>query len=452
MASHGGRARAIGLLITATALPLLSVTAPAHAASSVCGTIAIGRVHGLVSRPAHVMLTLASSYGSTNVSITECSKTSIGTYSQSWQSSGRTGYRGFAPAGAKREGDGKTPTGVFTLGTAFGKGNPGSSNGYITLRPSSCWGSTVGAASYNRYFTGACGPADESMYKYINTAYQQGLLINYNTQPIRQGYGSAIFFHVSTGGTTAGCISTDYNAVVKTIRATRPGDVIVEGVASAVIAGTAGVPNFANGSFVRAVDNGRVYRIAGGAPLWLSSCVQGCVGLTDTTQSVINRMPAVPTNGTFLRAAETGRVYRVAGGAPLWLSSCVAGCAGLVNVNQWTVNTLDHLRAYPADGTLLRAAENGRVYRAAGGAPLWLSSCVAGCAGLVNVNQWTVNTLDHLRAYPADGTLLRAIETGRVYQVAKGSPTWLSHCPAQGCIAMVIVDQWTIDTRDHLRP
>jgi L,D-peptidoglycan transpeptidase YkuD (ErfK/YbiS/YcfS/YnhG family) len=399
-------------------------------------------------------MTLAPSYGSTSVTITECAKTTTGAYSQLWQSAGRTGYQGFAAAGTKREGDGKTPTGVFTFGTAFGRSNPGSANGYITLQPRSCWGSTVGTANYNRYFTGVCGSADESMYKYISTAYQQGLLINYNTQPIRSGYGSAIFFHVSTGGTTAGCISTDYSTVVNTIRTTRPGDVIVEGVSSAVIAATPGVPSpsFANGSFVRASDDGRVYRIVGGAPLWLSSCVQGCTGLTNTTQSVIDRLPAVPTNGTFLRAAETGRVYRIVGGAPLWLSSCVQGCTGLVNVDQWTVDKLDHLRAYPVGGTFLRAAETGRVYRVAGGAPLWLRSCVDECTGLVNVDQWTVDKLDHLRAYPADGTLLHAAETGRVYQVAGGSPTWLRQCPGQGCIAMVNVNQWTIDTRDHLRP
>lgn len=240
MVDHCGRLLTIGLVTTATAIPLLGVAAPADAAaSSVCGSISAGRVHGLSSRPSHVTMALTPSYGSTNVTITECTKTGSGAYSQSWQSAGRTGYRGFAAAGAKREGDGKTPTGVFTFGTAFGKSNPGAINGYITLRPTSCWGSTVGTASYNRYFTGVCGKADESMYKYINTAYQQGLLINYNTQPIRQGYGSAIFFHVSTGGTTAGCISTDSNTVVKTIRAARPGDVIVQGVSSALLAAPA---------------------------------------------------------------------------------------------------------------------------------------------------------------------------------------------------------------------
>jgi len=84
-----------------------------------------------------------------------------------------------------------------------------------------------------------CGKADESMYNYVNKAYSQGLVINYNTQPVRRGFGSAIFFHVSTGGSTAGCISTDYGTVVKAIRATRPGDVIVQGVTSTMIPGAA---------------------------------------------------------------------------------------------------------------------------------------------------------------------------------------------------------------------
>ena len=52
--------------------------------------------------------------------------------------------------------------------------------------------------------------------------------------------------------------------------------------------------------------------------------------------------------------------------------------------------------------------------------PLWLNTCVDGCNGLVNIDQWTIDVLDHLRAYPEDGTLLPAVQTGRVFQVANG--------------------------------
>lgn len=239
MVNSGGRASTIGLVAAATALSLIFVAAPVQAASSVCGAISAGKIRGLTSRPAHVTVALASSYGSTAVTVTQCSKAKSGAYSQSWQSAGHAGYRGFAAPGAKREGDGRTPTGVFTFGSAFGRSAPGAAGGYITLRRNSCWGSSFNAARPNRYYTGVCGKADESMYNYVNTAYRQGLVINYNTQPFRRGYGSAIFFHVSTGGSTAGCISTDYNTVVKVIRATRPGDVIVQGVTSAIITGAA---------------------------------------------------------------------------------------------------------------------------------------------------------------------------------------------------------------------
>jgi hypothetical protein len=209
-----------------------------------------------------------------------------------------------------------------------------------------------------------------------------------------------------------------------------------------------------NGSFLRAVETGRVYRVVGGAPLWLSFCVDGCPGMVNVNQwtvDALDHLHDVPDNGSFLRGAETGRVYRVVGGAPLWLSFCVDGCPGLVNVSQWTVDALNHLRAVPDNGSFLRGAETGRVYRVAGGAPLWLCTCVDGCPGLVNVSQWTVDALDHLRAVPSDGTLLRAIETGRIYQVNGGVPTWLSSCPPQGCGGYVQVNQWTIDVRDHLR-
>ena len=179
----------------------------------------------------------------------------------------------------------------------------------------------------------------------------------------------------------------------------------------------------------------------------------GAVGGGYTTKRCPSPLPALaPTSqtfadGTFVRASDTGRVYRIAGGAPLWLSTCVDGCPGLINTTQ---SVIDSLRSVPADGTTLQTLETGRIYKVAGGAPLWLSSCNADCGAPVKINQWTVDTLNHLRSVPADGTMLRAVETGRIYQVMEGSPIYLSACPPEGCIGVVNVNQWTIDTRDHL--
>jgi L,D-peptidoglycan transpeptidase YkuD (ErfK/YbiS/YcfS/YnhG family) len=43
---------------------------------------------------------------------------------------------------------------------------------------------------------------DDDLYKY-------GIAIQYNTDPVLKGYGSAIFFHIwaSTKSTTAGCVA-----------------------------------------------------------------------------------------------------------------------------------------------------------------------------------------------------------------------------------------------------
>lgn len=240
MFSQRRRLVTLAVIAAATAVPLVSVAEPAQAASSICAAISTGRVHGLSSRPAHVTLALAAAYGSTHVTVTACSKTRTGAYTQVWRSPGRAGRNGFAAIGTKREGDGTSPTGVFTFGAAFGRSNPAAVKGYLTLRRNSCWGSSFSSTHRNRYFTGVCGKGDETMYNWVNTAYRQGLVINYNTTPARRGYGAAIFFHVATAGPTAGCISTDYSSVVKAIRTARPGDVIVQGVTSTMIAGAAG--------------------------------------------------------------------------------------------------------------------------------------------------------------------------------------------------------------------
>lgn len=228
---------AAAFAVSLTAVGLSVATAvPASADPDVCAAIGEGRVPSLSARPAHVTFVTAGGYGQVSVTITRCAATGGGAYAQEWAASGTIGRAGFARPGAKREGDGRTPSGIYGLGRGFGTSNPGSPMGYITLNPSSCWGSTVGAATYNTYFEDAnCGGADERMWDYASRAYSQGQVIEYNTGLISQGAGSAIFFHVGGGGATAGCVATGYDRVVSMITGTVPGDVIVMGVRSSLI-------------------------------------------------------------------------------------------------------------------------------------------------------------------------------------------------------------------------
>ena len=184
----------------------------------------------LTTRPARVTLVLADRFGVSTATVTHCARRDDGSYRQVWRAAGRIGRAGFAPPGAKREGDGRTPTGTYALTSAFGARDPGTHLRYIRLVPTSCWGSTVGSTRYNRYFRGRCGPKDETMHRYVRGAYAQGLVVAYNTDPIRQGRGSAIFVHASGGGATAGCVSLPLRTVTGLVAATRPGDVVLMGV------------------------------------------------------------------------------------------------------------------------------------------------------------------------------------------------------------------------------
>jgi hypothetical protein len=147
--------------------------------------------------------------------------------------------------------------------------------------------------------------------------------------------------------------------------------------------------------------------------------------VVDVNQWTIDRLDhlrAVPANSSVIRAAETGAVYKVAGGAPLWLNSCAAGCDGVVDVNQWTIDRLDHLRAVPANSTYLRSVEDARMYRTAGGAPLDVSTCapLGGCPDAVEINQHTIDIRDHLHALPADGTVIQGQPSASFWEFSSG--------------------------------
>lgn len=214
---------------------------------------------------------------------------------------------------------------------------------------------------------------------------------------------------------------------------------------------------FPDGSFVS--HNGFVYRMAGGAPIYVSSWnavggPQPTTGLTDAQFAALGQYPA---DGTFLDASD-GSVFIVAGGAPLYLSNwaAVGGPKPGVGIDKAAVDNAgagvpwDHLRATPANGTILDASGGG-VFIVAGGAPLYLSSwsAIGGPKPGVAVDEWdvdnTANPAAHLRQYPTDGTLL-ASSSGAVYVVAGGAPLYVSNWTTiGGPQPSVAMDQWDID-------
>jgi L,D-peptidoglycan transpeptidase YkuD (ErfK/YbiS/YcfS/YnhG family) len=130
------------------------------------------------------------------------------------------GYRGFAPPGQKREGDGRTPTGSYGFDFFFGvQPDPGVHFPYRAVTgPSIVWDDDSASALYNEWVdTNAqdAGAAPEPMYNV--PAYSYGAVIAYN-EARTPGLGSAIFFHVATGGSTAGCVSLPVSQLVPVLQ------------------------------------------------------------------------------------------------------------------------------------------------------------------------------------------------------------------------------------------
>jgi L,D-peptidoglycan transpeptidase YkuD (ErfK/YbiS/YcfS/YnhG family) len=114
----------------------------------------------------------------------------------------------------RREGDGTTPIGTFTVGTRMygNQPNPGVKFRYTRLRCGDWWVEDPASPAYNTFQRIGCGrrppfkTTTPDMSK-DTTAYAYLAVIEFNMNPIVRGRGSGIFLHVQTGSPTNGCIS-----------------------------------------------------------------------------------------------------------------------------------------------------------------------------------------------------------------------------------------------------
>ena len=120
------------------------------------------------------------------------------------------GYQGLAPIGTKREGDGRTPVGIYPLrrGLCYERD-------FVTSFPmvqydeNDMWCEDVDSDDYNTFVS---DPAPEvkgdRLWHRRNTQYRYIVVVEYNTNLIVKGAGSAIFIHAwrAEGKPTAGCV------------------------------------------------------------------------------------------------------------------------------------------------------------------------------------------------------------------------------------------------------
>ena len=114
----------------------------------------------------------------------------------------------------KREGDGRSPAGVFPLDSAFGFA-PASAMAqlrlpYVPLLAGTECVDDTASVHYNTVIDRDRAPkvdwaSSEHMRRIAQ--YQVGVIVGYNTRPIRKGRGSCIFLHIWDGplSSTSGC-------------------------------------------------------------------------------------------------------------------------------------------------------------------------------------------------------------------------------------------------------
>lgn len=131
----------------------------------------------------------------------------------------------------KREGDGRAPAGIFSLGTAFGYAVTPPEGVEVPYRQ----------ATDRDYFVDAADSDDYNRWRHIDEAqpndpqrhwqscermrrddglYEIGVVVNHNTEDIEPGRGSAIFLHVwpEHGSPTSGCTAMSRSDLLRVMR------------------------------------------------------------------------------------------------------------------------------------------------------------------------------------------------------------------------------------------
>lgn len=129
------------------------------------------------------------------------------------------GRNGFADPGAKREGDGKTPQGCYALGRVFAYAPlDGVRMPFKVSDGEDKWVDDPESPRYNTYVRGETDAKSYEKLRLDGDDYRYCQVIEYNTDPVVPGMGSAIFFHVAVGKPTAGCVAIPADRIESLLR------------------------------------------------------------------------------------------------------------------------------------------------------------------------------------------------------------------------------------------
>jgi L,D-peptidoglycan transpeptidase YkuD (ErfK/YbiS/YcfS/YnhG family) len=174
-------------------------------------------------RPRRQLITVtAASYGVTYATLNAYQSTGHGWRRVFGPWTARIGRNGFAPPGAKREGDGRTPTGAYRMAFLFGVlPNPGVRLPYRRIHAYDYWDDDPASPRYNEWVDARRASAGASPEPMDVSAYDYGAVIGYNTART-PGLGSAIFLHLNIGTGTAGCVTLPPDKLLPLLRWLNP--------------------------------------------------------------------------------------------------------------------------------------------------------------------------------------------------------------------------------------
>jgi L,D-peptidoglycan transpeptidase YkuD (ErfK/YbiS/YcfS/YnhG family) len=134
------------------------------------------------------------------------------------------GRNGIAGNGQKQEGDGKTPSGIYELGTMFSWYSriAGVKWQWRKTTKRDYWIDDAESADYNKWVTTSRDPQTlwKSFERLRINAYKYAMVIEYNTENTVAGAGSAIFLHiwVSKSTPTSGCVAMSKDNLLTLMR------------------------------------------------------------------------------------------------------------------------------------------------------------------------------------------------------------------------------------------
>lgn len=195
----------IGLLLTVLGLGIYYF--PKNVENP-CAQISSADFKALPSSTSQVILVRASTGIKAQVTACQCHDSS---WTPAFKSSfiAVLGGAGIAPVGEKREGDKKTPAGLYPLGEAFGTQALALKMDYKYITSQDKF---IDDATHKQYNSWVHGETDAKSYEAMFIKpYKIGLVVKYNMNPIVPGLGSAIFMHLwqSENKPTVGCIAMD---------------------------------------------------------------------------------------------------------------------------------------------------------------------------------------------------------------------------------------------------